>query len=391
MFIFQRTCVFMRTARIFIVLLCLAPTGLAGTVAQAAGVYGENTYERPSARIVGGKVAEAGQYPWMAALVDNARSTVFDGAFCGGTLINDDWVLTAAHCVYDEGVVVSPGRISVVVGRDDLTSSSGERISVTRIKTHPDYNEATNENDLALVNLSRPSGVAPLHQVGQSFDMPMVGGGVTVRALGWGDTVAGHRTVYPADLHEVDLTTVSQAECQDLIDSLSGFFGGLGVEIVESMLCTAYTGNKDTCKGDSGGPVVVPGPDGGWLQAGITSFGPGCPTPGIWGVYTRVSSYTEWIASETCSVEERPAPPVLNVALTGNTVSVTVSGDSAAEGVRLYFAPYPEGSPVAHVDLGDTSDLSVPLPGGTALYLAAQAYRASCTSGFSNVEYFQVP
>ena len=126
-------------------------------------------------RIIEGSMAQSGEFPWAAALLVNAEDSAtskFMNHFCGGSLIDEGWILTAAHCVVD---FFSPDRLSVVVGATDLNSWFEESFTldgmtyapefrmVSEIFTHPAYNELTFDNDVALLHLSDPSTLPTLN------------------------------------------------------------------------------------------------------------------------------------------------------------------------------------------------------------------------------------
>lgn len=231
-----------------------------------------------STKIIGGVEAVPGAWPWMVALVDSAASNNYFGQFCGGTLISPTWVATASHCT--EGS--SAGDIDIVAGVHDLSNDIGERISVKRIVQHPDYNDRTLFNDIALIELSRPSVQTPslTHSGTDTLE------GVLATIIGWGDTDPGPVNNYPTNLRQVDIPIVSNTDCASVYGASA---------ITDGMLCAGLTeGGKDTCQGDSGGPLVIAN-GGGWQLAGITSFGTGCALPGFYGVYTRVAQYEAFI------------------------------------------------------------------------------------------------
>jgi secreted trypsin-like serine protease len=233
-------------------------------------------------RIIGGQDAPRGAWPWMAALISASDANPADGAFCGGTLIDPYWVVTAAHCTEGE----SPATVDLVIGvdnlRTDLSQGIGVRIGAKRIVNHPDYDGDI--NDIALIELETPASgypVIPLYQA------PEIAAGSMATVIGWGDTNPREwNTSYPDILQQVALPVVSNQTCQRAY---------YGEDIVASNLCAGYAaGGKDTCQGDSGGPLMISvGSD--WTLAGITSWGIGCAEPGKYGVYTRVSSFLDFI------------------------------------------------------------------------------------------------
>ena len=240
-------------------------------------------------QIVGGTPADPGEYPWQAALVYSDEQNPLDGQFCGGSLIGSVWVLTAAHCV--EGL--SPTDIDVVLGINILSEgpnngSEGRRIAVDSIMAYPDYDPATFDMDIALLHLADPASGADIHTIGwvgpENSDLFRPGVWATV--TGWGATSDGGP--YPDVLLEVAVPIVSNATC----NAPQSYDGA----ITDYMLCAGLAeGGKDGCQGDSGGPLVVSNGQGGWLQAGVVSWGEGCALPDLYGVYARLSQFSSWI------------------------------------------------------------------------------------------------
>jgi hypothetical protein len=245
--------------------------------------------------IVGGGPADPGEYPWMVALVDSSTDNPLFGQFCGGSLIGPEWVLTAAHCVVSFGSVADPEDIDVVLGVNNLdegptSGSSGQRIEVAQVIPHPAYNEVSRDSDVALLHLSAPASLAPsavgtLGVVGPG-DGALVAPGTVSTVTGWGTTSEGGAA--SNKLLEVDVPIVSNATC----NAPASYNGA----VTENMLCAGFAeGGKDACQGDSGGPLIVPDGEGGWLQAGVVSWGFGCARPDWYGVYSRVSQFKDWI------------------------------------------------------------------------------------------------
>ena len=236
--------------------------------------------------IVGGQEAVPGAWPWMAALVTRSQPSDYNGQFCGGALIAPQWVLTAVHCV--EGETAS--TIDVTLGKHKLTDSGGERIHVIEIITHPNFNSSTLDSDVALLRLETASSRQTVGLIPQG-DTALSAVGVLATITGWGDMRINGETGTNADaLMQVSVPIVSNATC-----NASSSYGG---DITANMMCAGLAqGGKDSCQGDSGGPLVVPNGTG-WLQAGVVSWGIDCAKPNYYGVYARVSNFTDWINSQ---------------------------------------------------------------------------------------------
>ncbi|WP_052700808.1 trypsin-like serine protease [Methylocucumis oryzae] len=230
--------------------------------------------------IVGGQVAKAGDWPWMVALVTKGLDN-YSGQFCGGSLIKTNWVITAAHCLIGE----STSTFQVLTGVTDLKNDTGKRYSVKRIIRHPSYNKRTENNDLALIQLT--TKVTNTDTLPLIIDNPNLTG-IDATIIGWGalserDSDNGD---YPEQLYEATLPIVSNTACK-------ASYGARW--ITDNMLCAGYkAGGVDSCQGDSGGPLIID-QGGKWRLAGVTSNGNGCARPRYYGIYTRVSRYKLFI------------------------------------------------------------------------------------------------
>jgi secreted trypsin-like serine protease len=225
---------------------------------------------------------------------------------CGGTLIGSTIVLTAAHCMF-----LPPGNGSfypvdqVLVNLYDVNDQAGvvtiniqDLSEGVDIVPHPDYNNDSFENDIALMFL--PIGqVADYAQINDDPNLPVVHDPMTV--MGWGLTESG------GDGSDVLLETtvdyISNEECKEI------YADYITAKVVTDGNICAYKKYTDSCQGDSGGPIFQQVGEDGEIgdyptQVGIVSWGKGCAIPGYPGVYTRVSYYAEWIKDTVCSRPE---------------------------------------------------------------------------------------
>lgn len=257
-------------------------------------------------QIIGGEEATPGQWPWMAALVFSSVSNAHLGHFCGGTLVAPEWVMTAAHCT--QGLTAS--RIDVVLGRHDLTSDDGERIDVVEILVHPNYDPNTLDSDIALLRLEQPSAQQPIQIATPEIIGELVQPGSVATVIGWGNTNIANPH-YPETLQQAHLPVVER----DICNSPSAYNGG----VTPNMLCAGYDeGYQDSCKGDSGGPLMLPQTEdlAAWVQIGIVSWGEGCAQVYRYGVYTQLANFAAWVELNTAPTPELTSQIWLPVILT---------------------------------------------------------------------------
>uniref|UniRef100_A0A670YD49 Ovochymase 1 n=1 Tax=Pseudonaja textilis TaxID=8673 RepID=A0A670YD49_PSETE len=225
----------------------------------------ENDLELGSfSRIIGGRMSVPGGQPWQVS-IKQSRSH-----FCGGSLIGDDVVVTAAHCIIDFDLKVVKNLI-VTVGEFDLGSGDEEEqnVPVSEIVVHPDFNRfGYMDSDIALLYLK--------HHVQYGYEVQPIclphkedvfEAGTLCVVSGWGKTSEGEYLV----LSEVELPIIDSITCSELLKTLNLPPGQ------RSMLCAGFPdGGRDACKGDSGGPLACRKASGLWTLVGITSWGIGC-------------------------------------------------------------------------------------------------------------------
>jgi len=251
--------------------------------AAEAPAAGDGAVLQP--RIVGGKSVPDGKYKFVTALRDTTRgNSVYQQQFCGGSLIDRDSVLTAAHCVKAREVTARQLRVSV--GITSLKKpSQGQTRSVTAITRHPQYLPTDDDYDAAVLTLSRPvTKIAPARIPSTTSDgLETPGRSATI--AGWGNTEK-----QGPELQQPDSFPFVMQEAQVPIVSDDTAQGAYGNRYTPPLMLAAGREGKDTCQGDSGGPLFVKKPSGRVFQIGITSFGTGCGVRNFPGVYTEANN-----------------------------------------------------------------------------------------------------
>jgi Trypsin len=238
--------------------------------------------------VVGGGPASPAAWPWAAALLHSSQPDAASARFCTGTLLRGEWVLTAAHCVFDDsGRALPPDEIDVAVGATDLAALAPQnRIPAARIVVYPGYSVLRYGRDIALVQLSRAPGVAPAALVS----------GPSGERRGWVAGFGLNEQGTPALLTgEVSVSTPLQ--CARYTRSLPAAlfprspWGTVCATLPDSLEASA-------CFGDSGGPLADFRRDPPRVL-GVVSYGPGYCGQGVTSVYSDVGAYRPWISRVT--------------------------------------------------------------------------------------------
>lgn len=331
-------------------------------------VAASSTASDRTTKIVGGSVVGApaftGKWTSTVALVDAGVDDARDAQFCGGTLIDTDLVITAAHCVTNFGEffpnIIDPEEVQVIGGRRTLSSTDGSKVDVTMIAVNKAFDPETLRNDVALLHLSaQPTGALPLALVGAG-ETAFWGAGAGLASdltngpwvAGWGERAS--QTTYTSALPD----TLNQAVVPILADDVC-VNGGIGANDgfgygrffdPTTMLCAGTLDSSDlndfnvqnngvdSCYGDSGGPLIVWDTVSAWRLAGIVSWGFGCATRLTHGVYTRVDSQRAWVESDPVEPVRLVEGPTLKGApVVGATLTCDNGEWSGAEPITYTY------------------------------------------------------
>ncbi|RKH19277.1 peptidase S1 [Corallococcus praedator] len=241
--------------------------------------------EAPAAatqEIVGGSATTITENPWQVSLQSSGGSH-----FCGGSIINENWILTAQHCVNSGGTISKPGR--VVAGITNRTATNGQVRTVSQVFVVPGYVDANVGKDAALLKLSSPLDLsgpnAKAIPIVTAADAAagVTNAGVISRVTGWGTLSSGSSSL-PTTLQTVDVALMTNGDVQAKYPD----------EVISADQLGAASPGKDSCQGDSGGPLTVL-KGGTRVLAGIVSWGYGCADSRYPGLYGRVSSFETWI------------------------------------------------------------------------------------------------
>ncbi|MET8584654.1 serine protease [Streptomyces collinus] len=249
---------------------------VATAAAAATALVASPTATAAPQPIVGGTTTTTAAYPFVMQITDASGSQ-----FCGGTLVAARKVVTAAHCMVGE----TTSSVRVVGGRTNLNGTDGTVSKVSKIWVNPDYSDATDGDDVAVLTLSTSMPYKPAPYVTPS-QTGLYASGTTARILGWGTTSENGSS--SNQLRTATVPVVSDSSCKS----------SYGSDFVQSdMVCAGYTsGGVDTCQGDSGGPLLIGG-----VLAGITSWGEGCAEAGYPGVYTRLTTFSALVTAQVGS------------------------------------------------------------------------------------------
>ncbi|KAJ1678958.1 Transmembrane protease serine 12 [Spiromyces aspiralis] len=276
-----------------------------GKMPQDRNPYRLVVNQRP---VVGGTDAPKGDFPFAALI----RTEVQKGqhAYCGGTIISREWVVTAGHCLLDlsgseSQSTVHKDKIGVYVG--GVSADKLKRYGVKDTKVNPALDMRQYLNDIGLIQLDKPLEWSDTVQPARIY-AGEIKSNQSVTAIGWGQTSDGEHSRVSGDLEQVAMRTGTHNVCRQL---RQGFKDNNG-----DVICVPTPDGRDTCYGDSGGPLLLPVEptaerkgevSSGWALAGLTSYGdttthedhPKCGARNGAGLYTHVAHYLDFITETT--------------------------------------------------------------------------------------------
>jgi secreted trypsin-like serine protease len=261
--------------------------------------------------IVNGTEAPEGKYPWQVRLYSSMED---QGGFCGGSIIADQWILTAGHCAtngdHNAGPTTAKNPADIVVGYGSLDRTKTIKIPAAKVIVRQDFLDKglNGKGDVALIKLKTPISHAPAVPLADpDLDRKVAAPGKKVTVTGWGAVWDSEdkdvnalvaelgskaemveKLNLPIKLREVELDVIDPEVCRASLSPLT---------VGDTEICIMRPGTpKGSCFGDSGGPLVAPADNArGFVQVGVVSWGVRCGRDGQPNVHARVSSFTNWI------------------------------------------------------------------------------------------------
>ncbi|EGR3918357.1 trypsin-like serine protease [Vibrio cholerae] len=346
-------------------------SGVVGTLLFTSFQFSASgTESGVSSRIIGGEQAPVGAWPYMVALTTRDKSM----AWCGGSLLSERYVLTAAHCVDKK----DPSTMDVIVGAYDMDNiSAAERIRVKQIYVHQNYAYASGGNDIAVLELESTPTLNQFTSIAIPVDFDELRENDLLTVIGFGarKEVNGDKSDYPTKLHQVDVPFMPIAACR----TKGGSYATQG----DNVFCAGVAG-KDSCAGDSGGPIFFR-TNRGLTQMGVVSWGAGCGQPDKPGVYTKLSAFNNWINDQRLGLSYRQKQ-VLGIVRLGRYTQRFEFTNTSTNPINL-TAPTPTASTGTQIIRVVTNTCPADLAGGDSCYVDVEYDITTLTEGHIKLDF----
>lgn len=246
--------------------------------------------------VTNGSNASISNYPYYSRLILTDYATGYKH-LCGGSILNNQYILTAAHCVDSDvidGSSTTIESLGIVINNGNYSGIKLSEIKeVSKIYIHSGYNNSSMENDIAVLKLKNPiTETFNAITIPSSSDVSYYNGLSTMRVIGMGFTT--NYNTSPSSLQQADVNFEDDTSCNSLTNSIYGTPFSASKQI-----CALPISGADSCQGDSGGPLTYyDSADGKYYQAGLVSYGSalGCGVSGYPSVYTEVAGYSSWLS-----------------------------------------------------------------------------------------------
>ncbi|GFK55656.1 S1 family peptidase [Vibrio cholerae] len=346
-------------------------SGVVGTLLFTSFQFSASgTESGVSSRIIGGEQAPVGEWPYMVALTTRDKSM----AWCGGSLLSERYVLTAAHCVDKK----DPSTMDVIVGAYDMDNiSAAERIRVKRIYVHEAYVTAQGGNDIALLELESIPALNQFTSIATEADFNLLRKDNLLTVIGFGSRKEENNVTSdsPVKLHQVEVPFVPIEECRTQ--------GGSYTKQGDGVFCAGAAG-KDSCTGDSGGPIFFR-TNHGLTQMGVVSWGTGCGRPNKPGVYTKLSAFKTWLDDQQLGLSYRQKQ-VLGIVRLGRYTQRFEFTNTSTNPINL-TAPTPTASIGTQIIGVVTNTCPAALAGGDSCYVDVEYDITTLTEGHIKLDF----